>query len=149
MPDDKNNETKPEELKEQPAIAIPEHESKPVSPIILPGAGTSEILPGDAFNKKLKLDEKTLAQLGVKSEDDLGDDICLERSPIDGACVVSAVKDKMPVCQYCFLPFVRGIPEYEPAEIQVAMPDGGEQGLRVKVHGACQIKAMLKQQKRD
>ena len=146
MQDDRNDNTEPE-LQEKPDIVIPEHASKPKSPIILPGAGTSEVLPGDAFNKKLKLDEKTLAQLGVKSEDDLGDDIELERSPIDGACVVSAVKDGMPVCQYCFLPFVKGLPEYEPAEIQVSRADGSEQGLRVKVHGACQLKAMTK--KRD
>jgi hypothetical protein len=112
------------------------------SPVILPASGAREILPGDAFSAKLKVDDKTLAQLGVKSEADLGDDIELERSKIDGACVVSAKKDGMPVCWYCFLPFVMGIPQYEPAEIQVSRPDGMEQGVRVKVHASCQLKKM-------
>lgn len=121
--------------------------NKPKSPIILPFSGAKEVLPADSLNKKLKLDKKTLQQLGVKSEADLGDDIELERSKIDGACVISPKKDGMPVCWYCFLPFAYGIPEYEPAEIQISHPDGQEQGLRAKVHASCHIKKMRSMKK--
>lgn len=119
-----------------------DNKNRPQSPIIIPSSETTDILPADSLDGKLKLDEATLQMLGVKSEADLGDDIELERSPIDGACVVSAKKDGMPVCWYCFLPFAHGIPELEPAEIQVGRPDGSSQGLRVKVHGHCQLTKM-------
>jgi len=113
--------------------------------IIIPSSGTSEILPDSAFAKKLKIEDKTLAQLGVTSEDDLGDDIELERSPIDGVCVVSAKKDGVQVCYYCFKPFIYGgsMPEYAPAEIEVSKPDGNNAGgIRCKVHGRCQLRKM-------
>jgi hypothetical protein len=125
-----------------PAIATPPDPGDYKSPVILPSSGAREVLPGTAFSEKLKLDDKTLAQLGVTSADDLGDDIELERSPLDGACVVVSMKDGMAVCQYCFRPFAVGIPEYEPAEIQVAKPSGMEQGLRVKVHASCHVRHM-------
>lgn len=125
-----------------PLISVPET-GKLKSPIILPSSEAMEFLPGTVLEKKLRLDDsKTLQELGVKSEADLADDVTTERSPIDGACVVSAVIGEMPVCWYCFLPFVKGLPEYEPAEIQVAKASGAEQGLRVKVHGSCHIKKM-------
>jgi hypothetical protein len=124
-----------------PLIVTPET-GKPKSPIILPSAATAEVMPGTVLETKLRLDDKTLQQLGVKSEADLGDDIELERSPHDKACVISAKKDGMPVCWYCFLPFVNGLAEYEPVEIQIGKPDGAEQGLRAKVHGSCQLKKM-------
>jgi hypothetical protein len=125
-----------------PKIPMPDRSEHYKSPVILPSSQASEILPGSAFGEKLKLDDKTLAQLGVTSEDDLGDDIDLERSPVDGACVVVSMKNGMPVCQYCFMPFAVGIPEFEPAEIQVAKPSGMEQGIRVKVHASCHVKRM-------
>lgn len=125
-----------------PSVPLPDRSEQYKSPVLLPSSQTGEILPGSAFGEKLKLDDKTLAELGVTSEDDLGDDIDLERSPLDGACVVVAMKNGMPVCQYCFQPFVNGLPQFEPAEIQIAKPSGMEQGLRVKVHGSCHLKRM-------
>lgn len=123
-------------------------QAKPPSPIVLPSAGTEEVLPADAFNKALKLEKKTLQELGVKSEDDFGDDLELERSSIDGACVVSVKKNNMLVCWYCFKPFAKGHPEFEPAEMQVGRPDGSSEGTRVKVHAACLIKEMRKLQRK-
>lgn len=127
-----------------PLIILPEASKPEVKQhsVILPSTGAKEVLPANSFNAKLQLDDSTLRELGVKSESDLGDDIELERSPIDGACVVSAVVDGVPVCQYCFLPFVIGLPEYAPAEIQVSKANGMEHGIRVKVHGSCQLKHM-------
>lgn len=126
----------------EPKLIVTPDSKKPASdsPIIIPSSNASEVMPGTAFSEKLHLDDATLGQLGVKSEDDLADDIELERSPLDGACVVSAVKNGMVVCQYCFLPFVKGMPEFEAVEIQVAKPSGQEQGTRVKVHGSCHLK---------
>jgi hypothetical protein len=127
-----------------PSKDIVHGEPEPEPKIILPSSGTKEIIPGSAFTKALKVDEKTLAELGVTSEDDLGDDIELERSPIDGACVVAAIKDGIQVCSYCFKPFVFGnsMPEYAPAEVEVSTPDGRQEGVRVKVHGSCQLRKM-------
>jgi hypothetical protein len=138
------------EASEPGVIALPETaaDRRKMSPIILPDSFAGEVLPGSSFDRKLKLENKTLADIGVTSEDDLADDISLERSSLDGACVVVAIKDQMPVCQYCFLPFVIGVPEYEPAEIQVAKPDGSEQGVRVKIHGSCHIKRMRELQEK-
>ena len=113
--------------------------------IIIPSSQTKEVLPGDAFSKSLKIEPKTLAELGVTSEDDLGDDIELERSPLDGACVVSAKKGGVQVCYYCFKPFIHGgtMPEYAPAEVEVSDPDGTSAGsVRCKVHGRCQLRKM-------
>lgn len=132
----------PDNNKSQLPLIVTPESGKPKSPIILPSSESTEVMPGTVLEKKLRLDDKTLQQLGVKSEADLGDDIELERSPHDNACVVSAKKEGMPVCWYCFLPFVKGLAEYEPVEIQVGRPDGSEQGLRVKVHGSCQLKKM-------
>jgi len=122
--------------------AQPQQEERLKSPIILPDAGSKEVLPASYLSQKLKLDDATLAQLGVKSEADLGDDFELERSPHDGACVVTPLFNGMPGCWYCGLPFARGIPEYEPAEIQIAKASGMEQGLRAKVHGSCHVRKM-------
>lgn len=127
---------------ENPAIVLPETKQKPHSQVILPSTDATDILPISGVEDKLKLEEVSLKDLGVKSDADLGDDIELERSPIDGACVVSAVVDGMPVCSYCFLPFAKGVPEFEPAEIQICRPSGATQGTRVKVHGSCHIKRM-------
>lgn len=118
------------------------------SPIILPDAGAQEILPADSLDKQLKLDNKTLQQLGVKSEEDLADDLELERSKVDGACVVSPRKNGVSVCWYCFKPFAIGIPEFEPAEIQVSRPDGSNEGTRVKVHASCHLKKMRRAQRK-
>ena len=112
--------------------------------IVIPSSQTTEIIPGSAFSKALKVDDATLAQLGVTSEADLGDDVELERSPIDGACVVAAKVGGIQVCYYCFKPFIYGgsMPEYAPAEIEVSKPDGENQGIRCKVHGRCQLRKM-------
>lgn len=112
---------------------------RPKSPIILPDFGSSEILPASSTEQKIRLSEAQLSQLGIKSEADLGDDFELQRSPIDNACVVVPLKDGMQVCWYCFMPFARGIPELEPAEIIIAKPGGQEQGLRAAVHAKCHL----------
>ncbi len=134
--------------KEENLIVSAGSHKKLKSPIILPVSGTKEVLPADSFNKALKLEKKTLKELGVKSEDDFGDDLELERSPVDGACVVSVRKDGMIVCWYCFKPFAKGHPEFEPAEMQVGRPDGTSEGTRVKVHGSCLLKEMRKNQRK-
>lgn len=123
----------------------PKQEHRPESKIALPSTGADEILAASAIASRMKLEPRTLAELGVTSEADLGDEIELERSPIDGACVVAAKKGGIQVCYYCFKPFVYGgsMPEYAPAEIEIAGPDGkNEGGVRCKVHGRCQIRKM-------
>jgi len=146
-----DNDKKPSISIEPKLVVTPESRKPAQDPdkpnIIVPSSGTSEVMPGTAFSEKLKLSDKSLSELGVKSDDDLADDIEIERSPIDGACVVSAVKQGMVVCQYCFLPFVKGMPEFEAVEIQVAKPSGAEHGVRIKVHGSCHLKKIAESAK--
>ncbi len=121
-----------------------DEQNKPKSPIILPSSETEDVISSDSVDGKLKLSDVELGQLGIKSKAELGDDIVLERSPIDGACIVSVSIEGTSSCWYCFLPFAPGIPELNPIEIQPAMKSGSHQGLRIKVHAKCHLQYLEK-----
>lgn len=116
--------------------------NKQTSMASLPSSDTTEVLPGEPNHAKLRQPDVSMSDLKIETFEDIADDIELERSPVDGACVVSAVKNGIPVCWYCFIEFAKGIPELEPAEIQVARPSGMEQGVRIKVHGKCHLESL-------
>lgn len=79
-----------------------------------------------------------LERMGLRvAKVELGDDIELLNSPVDGKIVVVSKVNGKRVCQYCFKEFDEMQPRYRSIEIVPANEDGSHEGTRVKVHAYC------------